>query len=141
MHNFQATSHFPDKKQKNHLTVALGNDYRPYAKFYIGSGIALHNQWIPGFCPKSKLSHSSFVRSCCSTSCSRSMKYRVSGKRQKKTDRANPHNLSVQGAVPASFFDLTLLKNLQIDKPLLKNILCHIWMEEKIPASEFHLFS
>ena len=47
MHNFQATSHFPDKKQKNHLTVALGNDHRPYAKFYIGSGIALHNQWIP----------------------------------------------------------------------------------------------
>lgn len=35
----------------------------------------------------------------------------------KKTDTGNPHNLSVQGAVPASFFDLTLLKNLQIDKP------------------------
>jgi len=47
MHNFQATSHFPDKNQKNHLTVALENDHRPYAKFYIGSGIALHNQWIP----------------------------------------------------------------------------------------------
>lgn len=47
MHNFQATSHFPDKKQKNHLVVVSENDCMPYAKFYIGSGKALHNQWIP----------------------------------------------------------------------------------------------